>query len=108
MIDSVALNELRDMVGNKFTLIIETYLRNSNEYLSIINAAIAADDKKAMQRAAHSLRSASGQVGAIELERLLGQLEEGVENGFDPDPSFLFQLQANHAAAQIELRKILA
>lgn len=108
MINLEALHELQELVGEKFPFIIETYLRNGDKYLLEIQASIAKGEQESARCIAHSLRSVSGQIGAVELERLLEQIEESTDDSFMRDPSLWPRLQAAYTAAQIELKKILA
>jgi signal transduction histidine kinase/CheY-like chemotaxis protein/HPt (histidine-containing phosphotransfer) domain-containing protein len=55
---------------------LDLYLSAGAELVRSAAAAIAGRDPAAVRRAAHSLRGSSGNVGAIEVARLAGELEE--------------------------------
>jgi HPt (histidine-containing phosphotransfer) domain-containing protein len=79
-IDHEVLGELRDMAGDMFHRIIAAYLADGANYILQIENAVVGNDLVGVQRAAHALKSASGQVGAMQLQKLLAQLEAAAEN----------------------------
>lgn len=109
MIDQESLNELRGMVGDKFDVIVQSYLNNGQDFMAKIKAAIAADDKVAIRKAAHAFRSASAQMGALKLEELLGGLEEmDAGNNIHSYQQIFINVESEYNAAQTALKKIIA
>jgi CheY-like chemotaxis protein len=58
-----------------FARVVETYLENADRLGRTLRDALAAGDPAAMARAAHTLKSSSGQVGARRLSALCKELE---------------------------------
>jgi len=56
--------------------VIETYLRTSPEMIESIRQALGSEDAEAIERAAHSLKSSSATLGALELAELCKELEQ--------------------------------
>lgn len=61
--------------------VIEVFLEESLELCGTILDGIADESPSAWHRAAHSLKSISGQVGALELSRVAGELEKAGSSG---------------------------
>jgi HPt (histidine-containing phosphotransfer) domain-containing protein len=57
------------------TEMIEAYLADAPTHLLQLTSALARDDAEALAKAAHSLKSGAGYLGAQELERLCLALE---------------------------------
>jgi len=55
---------------------VDLYLSESDKFIGIIERALQAGDVDALRRAAHSLKSSSGMVGALVLAQLSGKIEE--------------------------------
>jgi HPt (histidine-containing phosphotransfer) domain-containing protein len=84
MVDEQVLEELRASVGDDTSFLrdlIEAYLTDSAEQLAAIEAAVAADDAEALVRPAHTLKSSSATVGAMELSALARTLEMAGRDG---------------------------
>jgi HPt (histidine-containing phosphotransfer) domain-containing protein len=77
-IDRATYDALVEMVGGDRAFIddlIDTYLADAVKQLADLDAAIAAGDASALTRPAHSMKSSSLNVGALELARLGRELE---------------------------------
>ena len=70
------LNELRQVMGDEFSLLIETFEVDSLVRIEEIKAAVAASDPEAIRRAAHSFKGSTGNMGATLLTELCRELEE--------------------------------
>jgi histidine phosphotransfer protein HptB len=84
MVDEQVLEELRASVGDDTSFVrdlIEAYLTDSAEQVVAIEAALAADDADALVRPAHTLKSSSATVGAVELSALARTLEKAGRSG---------------------------
>jgi len=79
-LDPKALAEVRQMGGSTdpdlVPRVIRLYLAESVKLLESIDRALEADDVPTLQRAAHSLKSSSGTVGALTLAQLSREIEE--------------------------------
>jgi HPt (histidine-containing phosphotransfer) domain-containing protein len=74
-LDTRTIEELRELMQEKFQAIIETYMRDAPIRFKTMRDAITASDAEKLYRAAHSLKSASASLGAINLSGLAKQLE---------------------------------
>ena len=104
-LDPQPLAELKAL-GNPGILgkVIQRYTDHSPQLLRTLREAITADDAKAVQNAAHSLKSSSANVGATELAALSAQLEMmGREQNLDDAPRLLAETEAEYAAVQVAL-----
>jgi HPt (histidine-containing phosphotransfer) domain-containing protein len=84
MVNEKVLEELRASVGGDTAFVndlIEAYLADSAGQLERIDAALAADDAKALVRPAHTLKSSSATVGAMDLSSLARTLEMAGRSG---------------------------
>jgi HPt (histidine-containing phosphotransfer) domain-containing protein len=78
-IDRPTYDALLKMTGDDHEFVddlIDTYLADAVDQLAGLDAAIEAADATALTRPAHSLKSSSLNVGALELGRLGRELEE--------------------------------
>ncbi len=80
-IDQNALEKLRIVAGDKFGSIVNTFIGNVRRLMDAIDKAYEAKDADAMMRAAHSLKSSGGQMGAMRLQELMGHIEAIARNG---------------------------
>jgi len=71
---------LRRVDGDPATLhkLIRSFRRDCAEYPDALAAAVAAGDQERVRFLAHALRSSSAYIGAMELSRLAGRVDEAV------------------------------
>lgn len=74
-LDQEKLRELRDVLGAEFSVLVTTFVADSNARLASMRRAIAADDAGKLREAAHSLKGACLNVGARPLADLCRELE---------------------------------
>lgn len=87
-IDPVVFAALVEMTGGEISFIdelVDTYLDDGAEQIAALRDAVAASEVAALVRPAHSLKSSSLNVGAIDLGGLCRDLEEGARSGDVPD-----------------------
>jgi signal transduction histidine kinase/DNA-binding response OmpR family regulator len=76
VLDDAIRESLKSQFGTAFLQRLdETYLRTAAPLMQAADAAMAAGDGPALQRAAHALKSSSANVGATTLSRLCAELE---------------------------------
>lgn len=80
ILDNHVLEKLRGLAGEKFMSIIGMYYREADELLDKICRGIEANDAHAVEFAAHSLKTASGQIGAIDLQAQMTKIELEASN----------------------------
>ncbi|MEO5371070.1 MAG: PAS domain S-box protein [Magnetococcus sp. DMHC-1] len=77
-LDMGTLKTLRDVLAGapgRFSLVLEKYLEGVPQYLNDMGEGFKKGDVEAVYRAAHTLKSQSLSVGAVELSRLCRELE---------------------------------
>ncbi len=104
------LNALRELAGAKAPLLISNivgqYFEDSPQKLQVIATAKDEQDADALRKAAHSLRSASANLGAITVAELCKTIENIARTGTTVGTSELIeQLQTDYAKVEIALQK---
>jgi two-component system sensor histidine kinase/response regulator len=90
--------------------VIRMYLKNTPELLSALRTAMVERNSKGVHQAAHSLKSASANVGATTLAELCRSLEADARAGGCPEPGAgeLDALETEFHHVQLELEAELA
>lgn len=89
--------------------LIEIFLADGPDKIAAIRAGVAADDLDAVQRAAHSLKGTSGNLGAFELMETAEALQCASREGDGETCRPLAeQIATRFEAASAELRSLLA
>lgn len=87
-IDDAAFANLVEMTGGELDFVdelVDTFLADGVSQLATMRAAAADGDLGTLTRAAHSMKSGSVNVGALELGALCRALEEAGRSGAVPD-----------------------
>ncbi|MBD2102264.1 response regulator [Leptolyngbya sp. FACHB-261] len=104
-LDARVLQNFRDMVGDKFAVILECYLEESPKQLQALQDAVAQEDAAALRRQAHMLKSSSATLGATELARLCKELEDmGQAGSMAKALAYVAQLQAEYERVKTALQ----
>lgn len=107
VLDRTVLDKLRLVTGDKFGLIIKTFSGNAEKLVADMEAAQTAGDAESLTRAAHSLKSSAGQLGALALQETAGQIEARAGEGDTVGTaSAVERARTQFAAVQQELEKI--
>jgi len=88
-IDAATFANLVEMTGGDLAFVdelVDTYLEEADRLVKDLNVAASAGDVEAMIRPAHSMKSSSLNVGALELGALCRGLEEDARGGTVDDP----------------------
>lgn len=80
-IDTEQLAELKEVLEDEFSVLIDTYLTDAKLRLTLIRNGIATQDYEAVRLAAHSLKGASANLGALALAELCEKLEHDCKMG---------------------------
>ncbi len=81
VLDTRTLEALRDAMGEDFVELIPAYLGDVTAILDELPAAVEAGDAETVRRLAHSLKSTSANVGALQLSNQAKALEDQVKTG---------------------------
>ena len=74
-IDLKVLAELREAMGEGFGDVVDLFIRSTPELVGKLKAATAQRDAKLLFQTAHTLKSSSGNLGALGLSALCRELE---------------------------------
>ena len=108
VIDAIAFQELREMLGDDKVLaeVIDFYLEDAPKLLKEIAISITQRKAVALERAAHTLKSSSAQLGAINLFQLCQKMEVGVQTGSLAEAvTMVSQVETELEKVQTALRK---
>ena len=105
-LDLDALNELKQIMGEEYALLMETFVNDSTMRLKAIKAAVAARDADAIRRSAHSFKGSAANMGAFRLTQLCKSLEElGASGGADGSDSLLKEMQLEYQQVALALAR---
>ncbi len=80
-LDVAALQELKQIMGDEFSTLIQTFENDSVIRIQAIREAVAGGDPDDIRRAAHSFKGSASNMGAIELANLCRTMEEVGHSG---------------------------
>ncbi len=98
-IDAALLARLREALGGAIGLAIQPFLEDMPAYLEEMEQAVAAGDAEALRRAAHAVKGAAGNLGAVQLSAVARSIEELAEAALVSEAGE----QLNHARAEYAL-----
>jgi PAS domain S-box-containing protein len=109
VLDSRVLNSLRQMAGTKAATIlrqiIDHYREDAPQQLQDIRDAVAAGDAQALRQSAHTLRSSSANLGAINLSHLCKELEMMGRAGTTTNaPEWIAQVEVEYEKVKVALQ----
>lgn len=84
-IDHDTVAQLKELMGERYALLNETYVINSDKYLEAAKEAVQCKDVQGVIDAIHALRSASGNMGFVALNVLCGEMEDAARKDADID-----------------------
>jgi len=80
-IDNEQLAELKEVLEDEFGILISTYLADAKLRLQLIEQGLQNQDYEAVRLAAHSLKGASANLGALLLAQICERLEHDCKAG---------------------------
>lgn len=80
-LNSELLDELKELMEDEFSVLLDTYLQESERQFNGARSAWEDEDLEALKRFAHSLKGSSSNIGAQALSTLCGKLESGAKHG---------------------------
>lgn len=95
ILDPGAFVRLREWGGDELLgKMVALYLKNAPGRLEEIRTGVAEGDGSRIEQGAHSLKSSSGNLGAVRLQRLCQEMEDAGEEGrLDDAQALLPQLE---------------
>ena len=101
-LDNAVLETLRDVMEDEYSLLLETFLLDSEERLRLLLETSVSGDAQAMRLAAHSFKGSCSNMGALLLASLCKELEElARRERLDATPELLEQVQREFAIVRI-------
>ncbi|WP_201526109.1 MULTISPECIES: Hpt domain-containing protein [Psychrobacter] len=76
VINGEQFEEMRDLLEEDFSDLVQTFITDSKQRISLLHSAQKTDDNANGFEAAHALKGASANLGATQLVILSGQLQE--------------------------------
>lgn len=104
VIDVVVLEQLKEMLGDDFVLILDSFRAEGKSIMLSMEQGSEASDMTAMKEGAHAMKSMSGNVGAMMLSDLSDKLQIAAANGDADSVADLWpQVKSQFSAALDEL-----
>jgi HPt (histidine-containing phosphotransfer) domain-containing protein len=101
------LAELKEVLEDEFSVLINTYLQDATMRQQMIDTAVKAEDYENVRLAAHSLKGASANLGAMLLADICEHLEHDCRAGKYQDCAVLSQkIRDEFAVVKVELVKM--
>ena len=80
-IDAATLGELKEVMGEDFSLLIETFINDSGTRIQALRDALASGEAEDIRRAAHSFKGSASNMGAPQLAEFCKVLEDKGREG---------------------------
>ena len=108
VLDESYLEKLRELGGQPFVnKLIRSFISHSPERVKEMLESGKMEQWNQVERAAHSLKSSAGILGATELQKLATDIEEQARNGDSESlPELLLKLQDQFAMVVKNLREL--
>lgn len=84
-VDSDMLNGLKELLGEKFTQLIDAYINDGTARIERLETAVNIVELPAVCMEAHALKGSSNNIGAQVFAQLCGDLEHQTRAGDDSD-----------------------
>jgi signal transduction histidine kinase/DNA-binding response OmpR family regulator/HPt (histidine-containing phosphotransfer) domain-containing protein len=84
---SDVVDELRAVMGNEYLSLLRLFLEDAPKHVQALEAAATANDMAALVGPAHTLKSASANLGAMALSAAAKRIELGARQGVLPRPA---------------------
>jgi len=109
-IDAQALAELTEITQERMPHMLRLYIENSDKSIDAIEEGLSRGDKESIMRAAHTLKSSSGQVGALKAQEAALQLEIAARGTATAETlaKLAAVLKEHYKNAKNEIEKIIA
>ena len=108
ILDHDTVNELKELMEDEFGSLIQIFLDDMPLKIAEIDTAVDQNDPGTLYRSAHSLKSGSGNIGALQLSELARRLETlGRASTMTEVPTLLQQLHTTASATEIAARALM-
>jgi HPt (histidine-containing phosphotransfer) domain-containing protein len=104
VLDPAVFGEMRELMGDVLGEFVATYLDNTLQLISKIEAGLANNAAQDIYQCAHQLKGGSGSIGAQQLAAIALEIEKiGKAGSCDGVAPLLTQLKAAYALVEAEL-----
>ena len=104
-LDEEVIGDLRDLMEDEFGDLIQNFIDDTDIRISQISEAIDKTNTDDMKKAAHALKSSSGNIGAMKLSRFAEEIERlGFEESIGNALDLIDQARKEYS----EVKKILS
>ncbi len=108
-VDDMVIAELQSIMGDDFSLLVQTFENDSADRIVALRAHMDADDADALRQVAHSFKGSAANFGAAQLATLCQTLESMGKSGEIAGASaYLAQLEAEFARVSAALKASLS
>jgi histidine phosphotransfer protein HptB len=105
--DPSVLDSLHEAIGDGINRIITVYVDDFPKNIECMRVALNDGELETVGRLAHSLKSSSGNLGALELMKLSANLEQAVKTGSAQSSDLLISINNLEASFKLVLPRIL-
>jgi len=107
-LDQTVAQELRNIMGEDFPLLVQTFVRDSTQRIESFREAMKMRDADALCRAAHSFKGSAGNMGAVHLADLCRSLEAlGRTNDLQGVPTLIDEILNEYGTVERALMTML-
>lgn len=111
VLDQVTLDRLRELnEPGEPDIVVEVltlFLEDAPARVAAVVAAQASGDARGLERAAHGLKGAAGNIGALRLQALCHRLEDLGRLGVAADPTVVLSLHEEFETLRQEITRLL-
>ncbi len=108
VIDGGVLNELKEVMGSDYLKLIRVFLEDAPIHIARLEEAVSSNQHSGLIAPAHTLKSASANLGAIALSEAAAKLEIGAKQGMLSRPAVAVAvIDAEFRRARMLLEKLL-
>jgi HPt (histidine-containing phosphotransfer) domain-containing protein len=108
VLDRDVVGELQSVMGSDFRTLVESFFRDSEQRLTLLQEVIERGDAEELRQTAHSFKGSSGNLGALALSGLCLELEQAGRAGqLDQAPELLERIRQAYDEARRELEQYI-
>lgn len=102
IVDQETVEEVLEIMGDKFSTMVENYILDTKSILSTMDIDRAVGQYNTIADGAHSLKSSSYQVGAKLVSLQASEIENYIRKNLDGTNAILFQKQIETMVADLQ------
>lgn len=107
-VNTETLNSLKSIMADDFSLLIDTYLKDSHRRIQDLSELIGSEDNELLRRIVHSFKGSSLNLGAEQLASICNDIElratNGLANNLDAD---LASIKTEFLAVENQLKSMI-